>query len=139
MTQRASNKTARLRNTSGIILLGSMVAMTLLLTQPQEAVAAEGDAIDEAIEEVIVTARRREERLSEVPMAITALTAKSMELSGIQTIMDVGREVPNLNITRFGVGNTSHAAISIRGLGVRCGSTSRQHQQNSDQAWRKFC
>ncbi len=119
MTQRASNKTARLRNTSGIILLGSMVAMTLLLTQPQEAVAAEGDAIDEAIEEVIVTARRREERLSEVPMAITALTAESMELSGIQTIMDVGREVPNLNITRFGVGNTSHAAISIRGLGVQ--------------------
>ena len=43
------------------------------------------------IEEVVVTARKREESLQNVPVAVTALSPTQIEQSGVQTLIDVAK------------------------------------------------
>ena len=122
MTRKASNKRRASHAIMGITSLGLVAAAAVLLTGPP-AVAQESpqqrSVADALIEEITVTARKREEGIYDTPMAISAFTETSLRLRGIDTLMDIGRYVPNLNITRFGVGNTSHATIFIRGIGDR--------------------
>lgn len=68
------------------------------------------------IEEIVVTARKREEFLEDTPIAITALSAASLENSNITTIDQIQELSPNLTI-QTGAGNQS-AQISIRGVGT---------------------
>jgi iron complex outermembrane recepter protein len=51
------------------------------------------------LEEVVVTARLRHERLQDVPIAITVLTKKNIEDRGIKTIGDIANYTPNVNFT----------------------------------------
>ncbi len=73
-------------------------------------------AEEDAGEEIVVIARRREERLIDVPIAVTALTAddlarqQTIDLSGIQGT------VPNVNLVQ-GRGSATNANIFIRGIG----------------------
>ena len=72
-------------------------------------------AVDTSLAEVRVTARRREERILDVPDSISALTAASIERSRIQSVKDVAVRVPNLSIVdaqQPGVVN-----INVRGVG----------------------
>ncbi|MFZ5610418.1 MAG: TonB-dependent receptor [Pseudomonadota bacterium] len=70
-------------------------------------------------EEIVVTARKREESLYATPISITAFSEEGLTARNAATLSDVGNYVPNLNITRFGVGNPAHAAIFIRGIGLQ--------------------
>ena len=51
-----------------------------------------------AIEEIVVTARRREESLQDTPVAVTAFTADEMDLRGALNIDDLARATPNVLI-----------------------------------------
>ncbi|MFT4998255.1 MAG: iron complex outermembrane receptor protein [Flavobacteriales bacterium] len=66
-----------------------------------------------ALEEVIVTARKRAESLQDVPLAVTAISAQ-LQRSTIQSIQDLQGYVPNVTIDEI-AGNNG-AAISIRGI-----------------------
>ena len=66
------------------------------------------------IEEVVVTARKREEAAQDVPVAITALTSE-LTSSTIRNLTDVNGHAPNVNIDSS-PGRTGGAAISIRGI-----------------------
>ena len=68
-------------------------------------------------DEIKVTARRREESLYETPAAVTAMSSEVMTSLNISNLEDVGKYVPNLTIARYGVGNTAHASVFIRGIG----------------------
>ncbi len=71
------------------------------------------------INEVIVTARKREESLQETPLAVTAITADQLELRSFQNLTDVSRVTPNM-VFDLGAGNTGgsgNAQIFIRGIG----------------------
>jgi len=37
----------------------------------------------------------------------------------MSNLEDIGKYVPNLNITRYGVGNSAHASVFIRGIGLQ--------------------
>jgi outer membrane receptor protein involved in Fe transport len=50
------------------------------------------------LEEVLVTAQKREESLQSVPMAVSALTAQAIENAGINNMSDVSRQVPVLEV-----------------------------------------
>jgi len=67
------------------------------------------------IEEVVVTARKREESLQNVPVAVTALSPTQIEQSGVQTLIDVAKLVPNVELHQV---TQSGAALgaSIRGM-----------------------
>ena len=84
--------------------------------------AAAGSAIAQettVFEPVIVTAQKREQSIYEVPVAISAFSAETIEKQGITTLTDIGKFVPNLNVTEFSAGHTSSANPFIRGIGLQ--------------------
>ena len=71
------------------------------------------------VEEVIVTARRRQEALVDVPAAITALAEEDIRVRGLTELNQIEKFAPNLVQTNFGQGNTGHAAVFMRGIGLQ--------------------
>lgn len=68
-----------------------------------------------ALEEVVVTARRTEESLQEVPVAVTALTRNTLEALRIDSFLTVGQTVPNVYIQKQG-GSPTAPQMNIRGV-----------------------
>ena len=66
----------------------------------EEAAAAAGEQASFA-QEIIVTAKRREESIYEVPVAISAFEGEELLYQGITDLTDIGKFVPNLNVTGF--------------------------------------
>jgi iron complex outermembrane receptor protein len=76
-------------------------------------------AQETSFEPVIVTAQKREQSIYDVPVAISAFSAETMEKQGISDLTDIGKFVPNLNVTGFSAGHTSSANPFIRGIGLQ--------------------
>jgi len=77
---------------------------------------APGTAADSAQEQdIVVTARKREESLKDVPVAATAITGETIEKRGLVAVKDVAMLTPGLSINSDGAGR---AFVSIRGVGV---------------------
>ena len=71
------------------------------------------------IEEIIVTARKREESLQETPISIQAFTAEGLEQRAIDNISQIGNFTPNMIFDRTAAisGSNSSAIVYIRGIG----------------------
>jgi iron complex outermembrane recepter protein len=67
------------------------------------------------LEEIVVTATRREERGQDVAVAVTALSAAVLEANGIDTVRDLMRITPSLSMRPF-LGDDSSATIAMRGM-----------------------
>ena len=91
-------------------LTGGIASTTALAQDAQEATI---------FEEVIVTATKREQSIYDVPVAVSAFTAATIEKQGIVDLTDVGKFVPNLNVTGFSAGHTSSVNAFIRGIGLQ--------------------
>jgi len=86
------------------------------LTWAAAAVAQTPQGSDTALSEIIVTAQRREERLQDVPIAVTAFDASTIDRDQVTTIQNVASFVPNLWMeTNTGLNSGSRAAL--RGIG----------------------
>ena len=70
------------------------------------------------LEEVVVTARKREESLQETPVAVSAFTGQSLEELGLTNISDLTKVVPNVDMYA-GNGTTGAGSVFIRGIGAR--------------------
>ena len=66
------------------------------------------------VEEVVVTAQRRGERLQDVPITVTVLGTEEVEQARIQQLGDVASRTPGLNFDAF---PASQPRIAIRGIG----------------------
>jgi len=71
------------------------------------------------VEEVFVTARKREESVQDVPIAITAFTAADMKSAGITNVSNMEGVVPGLNMSGGGNGVKRDSNPFIRGVGQR--------------------
>lgn len=68
-----------------------------------------------AVGEIIVTAERREESLEKVPIAVSALSGRALEVQGVVGFADLSERIPSL---RFGAGVTGgENVVTLRGLG----------------------
>ncbi|SDA36857.1 TonB-dependent receptor [Sphingomonas sp. NFR15] len=70
-------------------------------------------------EEITVTARHRVEKAQDVPIAITALSARDLAATGNFSIRAIQQQVPSLQILGF---NPRNITIQIRGLGTTAGT-----------------
>ncbi len=104
---------------SKAILWGSifLVSFSVLLVQIPVALAQEAGDEGFVIEEVTVTARKREERLQEVPLSISAFSAADIEAKSLVSLRDIGQFTPNFNFFNQGQAGNSGAVIYIRGIG----------------------
>ena len=83
------------------------------------ALASAQNGAENLIEEITVTATKREASIYEVPIAISAFKGDQLAQQGIVDIVDIGKFVPNLNITQFSAGHISSANPFIRGIGLQ--------------------
>ena len=67
------------------------------------------------LEEVVVTARRTEESLADLPLSVAAITADQMQAQGIYNVQQLHNFVPNISLTEDVRANDT--ALFIRGLG----------------------
>lgn len=74
-------------------------------------------ALAQELEQIIVTARKREESLQESPVAVSVLSGQNLEESGMRDIIKLAEVVPNLAFNTGGAGGA--AAPTIRGVGAR--------------------
>jgi iron complex outermembrane receptor protein len=78
--------------------------------------AADDSAENILIEEIIVTAQRREQALQDVPMSVSAFTAEELSYLQADNLDSLQGAVPNLNLVQ-GRGSNSSANVFIRGVG----------------------
>ncbi|HYC02978.1 MAG TPA: TonB-dependent receptor [Azospirillaceae bacterium] len=89
-------------------------ALALAVLAPGAASAQSPQAGAAAMEEIIVTARKRQESLIDVPISVTALTAETIEQAGLTSIKDVARFSPNFSFAES-FGRTFERPV-IRGM-----------------------
>src|SRR5262245_38375375 len=108
MQMSAVARRAVLRATIATVLASGIPAL-------QPALAAD-EAQATGIEQVVVTARRREESLQDVPVAISALTADQLQQLNVRTLEDMTAFAPNIKVNA-GRATTSAINAYIRGVG----------------------
>jgi iron complex outermembrane receptor protein len=98
------------------MLIGASCLAPLWILPEGQAMAQETDASDE---EIIITARRREESLQDAPVAVTVFTGASLERQQIVGTTELDQVAPNLQFATYGTltGNNSAAQVFIRGIG----------------------
>lgn len=98
------------------LLLGAVSA--LVTTGAASQVQAQSAVGETTLEDVVVTAQRREERLQDVPIAVTAITSAALAARGLTRNEELVQATPSLNIGRSG----STPLIYLRGVGTQSGS-----------------
>jgi outer membrane receptor protein involved in Fe transport len=85
----------------------------VLAAGPAPVVLAQQEAV--GLEEIVVTAQRREQNLQDVPIAVQALTSENLAQLNLATLDDFVRFLPNVSTANFGPGQNN---IYMRGLSI---------------------
>ena len=79
--------------------------------------SASENAPGQGLQEVVVTATRREEALSQIPISVTAITSANIDALGIKDFNDVARFTPGVAVDTSGTNS-----IAIRGISANAGA-----------------
>jgi hypothetical protein len=116
---RRMNSSISLRMALAAALTAPTVLVSSAFASPNIALAATvNDASGAALEEVIVTAQRRSERIQDVPSAITALDGDAISRLNLRGTEELARQVPSMT---FDVLTPGESTITMRGLGTAYG------------------
>jgi iron complex outermembrane receptor protein len=99
-----SNRTRHHALCTAVAMAASMLAADISLAQ-------------QGIEEIVVTARKREENLQDVPMAISAFTAEQLQNSQVDNITDLQKMTPNITVNETSGLVAGVVQVFIRGIG----------------------
>jgi outer membrane receptor protein involved in Fe transport len=69
-----------------------------------------------SLEEIVITAQRREEKLDKVPISVTAFSQKTMDDLHIQTFADLASITPGLIVSTPAASNQDNGDVAIRGI-----------------------
>ena len=109
--------------------LAAVALVGLIASAPDIAQgAADEAAASNGLEEVVVTATRRAERLQDVPISISSFSQAQLDAQGLKNIDDLTRLTPGITFSRTGVGsstnyNDENSDISIRGIDSAAGTS----------------
>ena len=79
------------------------------------AARAQSEGQQTGVEDIVVTAQKREQNLQKVPISITALSADSIKANRIQSVNDLNAVAPNLTV-RLGAGGNQSPNYTLRGV-----------------------
>lgn len=108
-----------------LIMLGTASAIAIFAANAQDTAEGVAAPLDETTDRVnrlgtiVVTAQKREENLQDVPIAVTAFSADSIEKLGFDQINQVAWQTPNFTVTGLqgeGGGGSTNAWLSLRGI-----------------------
>ncbi|MFZ3007644.1 MAG: TonB-dependent receptor [Phenylobacterium sp.] len=120
------SKTLHLRS---LLVVGASAAALTAMSSPAY---AQGSNV---IEELVVTAQRREESLQDVPVAVSAFSEDSLRVQRIDGGQNLLQAIPNVNFSRSNFGGYN---LSIRGIGTKVVGSGEAgvsfHQNNTPQS-----
>jgi outer membrane receptor protein involved in Fe transport len=93
-----------------VIASTAFASVAWLSSQPGRAAAI---ADPQQLQEVVVTAQRREQRLQDVPVAVSIVTGRALQAANILTLEDVSQRLPNIKITDGAL----TPQLNVRGVG----------------------
>jgi len=98
----------------------SFIAIPLLLFTNSDSFAQDSNnsVLVSELDEIVVTARKREENIQDTALSVSALTARDINNRAPNDIRDLAADSPNLIIDDLQQGPGSPTAIFIRGIGV---------------------
>jgi len=99
-------------NFSNSYLILSLLAAFLPITS----LAQSGDGVSLVLEEMVVTAQRREQPLQDVPISVSVFSAEALEQAGASDLIYLNETVPNATLERSRATNSTITAF-IRGVG----------------------
>jgi iron complex outermembrane receptor protein len=99
-----------------IMLFGTAIVGSLTVI-PAPTLAQEAAIADQGVQDIVVTARRREENMQSTPIAVTALGGAAIIRAQIVNVADLQRTAPGLVIATGSPGAATFAYVSIRGQG----------------------
>jgi len=102
---------ARLALTTAVALAAAAAAGGAQAQQTAQAQVA-------TLEEIVVTARKREESLQDIPVAVTAFSDRAIEAIGLNSLQDLSRFAPGLNVQNQGGGFGGRYISGIRFRGM---------------------
>lgn len=94
---------------------GAASAFTLPSSVAAQDVAGQTASQVDVRDDIIVTARKRDERLIDVPLAITAVTASDLSRSAINSVDSLARKIPGFVVGEGG-GTVQGGSIALRGI-----------------------
>ena len=97
-----------------LLLTASAIGLVLGAT-PAFAQTAQSGAVEGDSDAIIVTARRQNERLQDVPASVAVLTASALEATGADKAEDFARLTPGVTIVT-GTAEAGDTQINIRGI-----------------------
>ena len=103
--------------------LGTVIAAAIFATSGAAAIAADvatADSNEVVIEEIVVTATKRDTSLQNTAIAITAYTTQDLYRQGIENFEDFARQTPGTNLT----GPENFQKFTIRGIQTSVGAAS---------------
>ena len=83
-------------------------------TVKRDEAAVKPKSTSRLIEEIVVTAQKREENLQDVPISISAFSAEQLDARGVTGIKDLGSSTPSLQFSDF----AGYTLIYLRGIGT---------------------
>jgi iron complex outermembrane recepter protein len=108
---------------AGLLALALTAAFAMPAWAQDDPPAAETETAAEEVqqegalgEEIVVTARKREENLQEVPVAVTVMTGETLADTAATDLSDLQASVPNLAIYA-GRGQSTTLTVFLRGIG----------------------
>ena len=108
-----------LLTTASILAAAASTPAFAQQTDEAQQQAADVATADVAETEIVVTAQKREQRLVDVPMAVSVVTGEELEEQGIENVQDLSFAVPGLTMREDGPGSYT---IFLRGLANQSGS-----------------
>jgi len=106
---------------SGIALTPLAAAVSAALSPIGTVQAQEDDSL--ALEEIIVTATKREQNLQEIPASIQAIPQVVLEKMGATGIADYSRFIPSVNVVSYNPGSTDIVFRGVQAGGVGIGQS----------------
>ncbi len=97
--------------------LGALGTLATLLSGLSVAQSQQAAAPSSQLEEVVVTAQYREEKLQDTPIAITAFTSQAIQEQGAQVLSDIMGSAPSVNFRPTSAAFGESVSASIRGFG----------------------
>jgi len=98
------------------VTAAAAVAALSLQCPPARAETSPSAAPADGLAEIVVTARRRAENLQDVPVAVTAISAATLEQQAVTSLGDLNSFVPNMKISSDRA-TSSTINVYIRGVG----------------------
>jgi iron complex outermembrane receptor protein len=99
----------------GCTVAGALIAAAASVAVPSQTASAQSVGAS-PVEEITVTARRREESLKDVPIAVSAYTGEALDMRGATDITELQKDTPNLTL-QVARGSNSTLIAFIRGVG----------------------